>query len=505
MLDLISSGFASVLNLACMLFILSGVVLGIVFGAIPGLSATMAIALCLPLTYGMEPINGISLLIGLYIGGISGGLVSAILLRIPGTPSSVATCFDGYPLALNGQAGKALGVGIFFSFIGTLMGLIALMFIAPTLAKVALRFSSFEYFSVGIFSITMMCALIKGSVVKGLVSGFLGLAFALVGPGRIDGLPRMTFGINSLDGGFNILPVLIGLFAISEVLIAANKKGESKEEILQDFKIKGLGFTVKEGVSQIPNAIRSGLIGLGIGILPGIGGGTSNILSYTVARNSSKTPEKYGTGIIDGIVASETANNATIGGALIPLLTLGIPGDTVTALLLGSLMVHGLAPGPLLFINNGPFVYGIFAAALLANFMMLLTMYLGIRFFARVLAVPKHILLPIIIVLCCVGAYGLNNRVFDVYSVLFFGLLAFALEKGGFPLAPIILGFVLGPMIETNLLRAMMQSKGSVLPFFTRPISAVFLIIAIFVIVITFIQESTREKTKQGKILEKIS
>ncbi|MGI5987926.1 MAG: tripartite tricarboxylate transporter permease [Dysosmobacter sp.] len=489
MLELIAIGFQEIMNPMCLALIFGGTMLGIIFGAIPGLSATMAIALCLPLTYGMEPINGMALLIGLYIGGISGGLVSAILLRIPGTPSSVATCFDGHPLAARGEAGKALGVGIFFSFIGTLMGIIALMFIAPSLAKVALKFSSYEYFSVGVFSITMMCALIKGAIVKGLISGFIGLSIALVGPGRIDGLPRMTFGFHALDGGFDILPLLIGLFAVSEVLQEATQKGQPKEEVLQNFKIKGLGFSLKEGIGQIPNCIRSGLIGLGIGILPGIGGGTSNILAYTVAKNSSKTPEKFGTGIIDGVVASETANNATIGGALIPLLTLGIPGDAVTALLLGSLMVHGLTPGPLLFTNNGPFVYGIFVSSLVANVMMLLAMYLGIRLFARVLMVPKPILLPIIMVLCCVGAYGLNNRVFDVYAVLGFGLLAFALQKGGFPTSPIILGFVLGPMIETNLLRGMMQSEGSFLPFLTRPISAVFLLIAVAVIAWTVTQE----------------
>lgn len=492
MLDLIAVGFQAVLNPLCIMAIFGGTILGIIFGAIPGLSATMAIALCLPLTYSMDHITGMALLIGLYIGGISGGLVSAILLHIPGTPSSVATCFDGHPLAAKGEAGKALGVGIFFSFLGTIFGVAALVGIAPALAKVALSFSSYEYFSVGVFSITMMCALISGNIVKGLISGFIGLTIALIGPGRIDGLPRLTFGFHQLDAGFDILPLLIGLFAVSEVLQEATKKGEPKEEMIQNWKIKGLGFSWKEFASQIPNFIRSALIGLGIGILPGIGGGTSNILAYTVAKNSDKHPERFGTGVIDGIVASETANNATIGGALIPLLTLGIPGDAVTALLLGSLMVHGLTPGPLLFTNNGPFVYSIFASALVSNFMMLLSMYLGIRLFARVLTVPKYILLPIIMVLCCVGAYGLNSRVFDICAVLAFGLLAFALQKGQFPTAPIILGFVLGPMIETNLLRGMNQSQGSFAPFLTRPISAAFLLIAAVVIVRSVLKEFRR-------------
>lgn len=271
MLSLIATGFAEVCNPLCIALIAGGVLLGIIFGSIPGLSATMAVALCLPMTYGLEPIAGMALLLGLYIGGISGGLVAAILLRIPGTPASVATCFDGYPLAAKGQAGKALGVGIFFSFIGTLLGLAVLMFIAPSLASVALKFSYYEYFAVGVFSISMMASLISGSVVKGLVSGAIGLAFAMVGAAPIDGIPRLTFGFHALDAGFDILPVLIGLFAISEIIKAAKEKGKPQGKVLQDFKIKGFGFSFAEFKSQIVNLFRSAAIGIGIGILPGIG------------------------------------------------------------------------------------------------------------------------------------------------------------------------------------------------------------------------------------------
>ena len=320
MFHLILTGFTEILNPQCLLLIAAGVLLGIVFGSIPGLSATMAIALCLPMTYGLEPISGMALLIGLYIGGVSGGLVAAILLRIPGTPSSVATCFDGYPLAAKGQAGKALGVGIFFSFLGTIFGILVLMCVSPVLAKIALKFSFYEYFAVGVFSMTMMASLISGSVVKGLASGAIGLLFAMVGAAPIDGLPRLTFGVHALDGGFDILPVLIGLFAISEIIKAARERNAQKASVTQDFKIKGFGFTLQEFRGQIGNFLRSAVIGTGIGILPGIGGGTSNILAYTAAKNASKTPEKFGTGVIDGIVASEAANNATVGGALVPLL-----------------------------------------------------------------------------------------------------------------------------------------------------------------------------------------
>lgn len=504
MLDLIAVGFAEIANPACILLIAGGVLLGIIFGSMPGLSATMAIALCLPMTYGLEPISGMALLVGLYIGGISGGLVAAILLRIPGTPSSVATCFDGYPLAAKGQAGKALGVGIFFSFLGTIFGVLVLMLVSPALAKIALKFSFYEYFSVGIFSLTMMASLISGSIVKGLASGAIGLLFAMVGAAPIDGLPRLTFGFHALDGGFDILPVLIGLFAISEIIKAARERNAKKMTVMQDFKIRGFGFSLKEFRGQIGNFLRSAAIGTGIGILPGIGGGTSNILAYTAAKNASKHPEKFGTGIIDGIVASETANNATVGGALVPLLTLGIPGDTATALLLGGLTIHGLNPGPLLFDTEAELVYGIFAICLIANLFMLIMEYGGIKLFARVLTVPKYILMPIILVLCVVGAYGLNNRLFDVWAILVFGILAYVLEKFGFPLTPIILGFILGPMIETNLRRGLIASKGSYLPFLTHPISAVFLGVSAIVIVLAARKELRNakkgtQKTQSGE------
>ncbi len=482
MLDLIAVGFAEIANPQCILLIAGGVWLGIIFGSIPGLSSTMAIALCLPMTYGLEPISGMALLVGLYIGGISGGLVAAILLRIPGTPSSVATCFDGYPLAAKGQAGKALGVGIFFSFLGTIFGVVILMTVSPLIAKFALKFSFYEYFAVGVFSMTMMASLISGSVVKGLASGAIGFLFAMVGAAPIDGLPRLTFGFHALDGGFDILPLLIGMFAISEILKAARERNAKKMTVMQDFKIKGFGFTFAEFRSQIGNFFRSALIGTGIGILPGIGGGTSNILAYTAAKNSSKTPEKFGTGIIDGIVASETANNATIGGALVPLLTLGIPGDAATALLLGGLTIHGLNPGPLLFDKQPDLVYGIFAICLIANLIMLIMEYGGIKIFARILMVPKYILMPIILVLCVVGAYGLNSRLFDVWAILLFGIVAYVLEKFGVPLTPIILGFILSPTIETNLRRGLIASQGSYLPFITSPIAAVFLAVSAVVI-----------------------
>ena len=494
MLEMFYVGFSQILALKPLILIFLGVGVGIVFGAIPGLTATMAVALFLPLTFGMHPVDGMALLIGLYIGGVSGGLISAILIKIPGTPSSIATTFDGHPMAEKGEAGKALGAGIFYSFLGGWFSFLVLFFIAPPLADVALKFGPPEYFSIAIFSLTLIASLSTGSTIKGLMSGIVGVLLSCVGTAPIDAFPRFTFGFHELDGGFNLLPALVGLFAITEILKTAESDIEIKLDHIATYRIKGFGFSGKEFVQQLGNFIRSALIGTGIGILPGIGGGTSNILSYIAAKKMSKHPEKFGTGILDGIVASETANNASIGGALVPLLAMGIPGDTVTAMLLGGLMIHGLSPGPLLFTTSGNIVYGIFAALIVANFMMVLMEYFGIRFFVRLLKIPKHIMLPIIIVFCVVGAYGLNNRVFDAWSVMFFGVIGYAFEKWRFPLAPVILGFILGPIAETNLRRGLMMTQGNFLPFLTKPVSGAFLVIALASVVYSVIKERKQAK-----------
>ncbi len=500
MAELFALGFSAVMNVQCLVLILLGVAVGIVFGAIPGMSATMAIALFLPITYKMEPIPSISLLIGLYIGGISGGLISAILLKIPGTPSSIATTFDGTPMAAKGEAGKALGVGIVFSFVGGMLSLLALVFIAPALASVALKFSTFEYFSISIFSLTLIGSLSGDNIWKGLISGFLGVFLSCVGMAPLDGLPRFTFGTTELSAGFDILPVLVGLFAVAELFIMAEEKFKQTAFKPLDYHLKGFGFTFTEFKSQKWNALRSGVLGTAIGILPGIGGSVACILSYIAAKKSSKYPEKFGTGIIDGIVASETSNNAVTGGALIPLLTLGIPGDATTAMLLGALTLHGIQPGPLLFKTSGEFVYGIFAALLIANIMMIIVEFAGLRIFVKLLNIPKMILMPIIIVLCVVGAFGLNNRVFDIVAIMIFGIIGYILQKYKVPSAPFILGFILGPIIETNFRRSLQFSNMSAAPFFTNPVSGVFLVFTFISIAWTVYQ--TAKKGMQPKKAE---
>ncbi|RGZ00395.1 tripartite tricarboxylate transporter permease [Clostridium sp. AM58-1XD] len=495
---MILEGFAAIANPACLGLIIAGTVIGIIFGALPGLTSTMAIALCLPITYTLDTIEGLSLLMGLYIGGISGGLISAILLKIPGTPSSIATTFDGGPMAEKGEAGRALGIGVFYSFIGTMLSVAVLIFLAPTIAEWTIKFGPYEYFAIGVFSLTMVGSLVSGSVAKGLASCAIGLCVAQVGAAPLTSALRFTFGNHQLDSGFALLPVLIGLFAVTEVFLAAEEGISADKGNTRQYKMKGIGLSRREFKEQLGNMFRSAAIGIGIGILPGIGGGTSNMIAYMAAKNSSKEPEKFGTGCIDGIIASETSNNASIGGALIPLLTLGIPGDTATAMLLGALMIKGISTGPLLFKTNGVLVYSIFGAVIVATVAMLIFEYLGMRAFVKVLSVPRWILLSVVIALCCVGAYGTNSRMFDVWTVLFFGLIGYGLKKFGFSLSPMLLGFILETTIETNLMRGMQYSQGDFLPFITSPIAAVFWLITIVSVTLTVKKEKKRAGLKKA-------
>ena len=485
----IAAGIASIMNPTILILMFVGVFMGIIVGAIPGLSVTMGVALFLPITFGMEPIAGLALLCALYIGGTSGGLISAILLKMPGTASSVATTFDGYPMAMKGEAGKAMGVGIVASFLGGLVSYIVLMLLAPQIARVALKFGPYEYFAIGLFSLTMIVSLASGSMVKGIISGMLGFILSFVGIAPITSFTRFTFGVTDLNAGFSILPMLIGLFAVAEILTALEQKFKKVDMTTSDLRITGFGFTREDVKGQAFNFWASTAIGTGIGILPGLGGSICNIIAYTVCKNHSKHPEKFGTGIVDGLIASEASNNACTGGAMIPLLTLGLPGDNTTALILAGFMIHGITPGPLLFRTQGPLVYGVFAALLVANVMMLIVEFVGIRGFIRILSVPKNILLPIVIVFCVVGAYANNNRVFDVIAMVAFGILGYGMKKFDLPTAPTILAFILCPIVETNLRRGLMKSQGSFLPFLRSPIALVFILLAVVAMVYSIRKE----------------
>ena len=486
-LSQLGSAMLSVCQPLSFLLMIAGVVIGIIFGSIPGLSASMAVALMLPLTFSMSSSLGMNMLVAVYIGGISGGLISAILLNMPGTASSIATTFDGYPMAQKGEAMRALGIGIVLSFLGSIFSFIILAFFAPKLADIALQFTPIENFGICFFALTMVAILSSGNMVKGLLAGMLGLVFAMVGMAPIDGTRRFTFGSNDLMAGFNTLTTLIGIFAVADILISAETMGKGVETIPVK-KVKGFGFSMKEFVSWLPGALRSALIGTGIGILPGIGGSTSGMLSYVTAKNMSKHPDTFGKGEPEGIVATECANNATIGGALIPLLVLGIPGDGVTAMMLGGFLIHGLSAGPLLFIKNADVVYGIFAACMLCGLIMLVVEWTCIKGFVKVLKVPKYILMPLILVLCAVGAYATNNRIFDVQSIIIFGVIGYLFHKVKMPTTPFVLCFLIGNMTETYLRSGLMSYK-SFGAFFTRPIFDVFFFIAIAVIVWTVYKE----------------
>lgn len=500
MFEMFAVGFSAISTPLTLLLIFIGSIVGIIFGAIPGLTGVMAFAVCLPLTFSMEPVMAMAFLCGLYLGSCSGGLISAILLNIPGTISSIATTFDGHPMAERGEAGKALGVGIVSSFIGGTIGFLMLFFISPPLARFSIKFSAFEYAAVAFFALTLISSVSGKSISRGLISAFIGVAFALVGVSSIDGVARFTFGIRKLNSGLDVLPVLLGLYAVLAIYDLAESIDTEEQGKQYDYNIKGFGFSLKEYFSHYITIIRSSFIGAGIGILPGIGGGTSNILSYIAAQKSSKYPEKFGTGIMEGIIAPEAANNASVGGSMIPLLTLGIPGDTVTAILIGAFTIHGMTPGPLLFQNNGDLVYAIFASLLVANLIVIISQYLGMRFFVKLLNIPKRYLVPCVIVMCTIGSFCVNNRSFDIIILLFFSFFGFTMKKLDLPFTPFVIGFILGPMLELNFRRALMLSEGSLLPFITKPISVIFIFSALLSIIFTLLNNRKKRRRSVNAI-----
>ncbi|MBW2149062.1 MAG: tripartite tricarboxylate transporter permease [Deltaproteobacteria bacterium] len=485
-------GLHYVIHPDILFIIVFGVILGIIVGAIPGLTATMAVALAIPITFGMEAMNGLGLLISIYVGGLTGGLISAILLRIPGTPASIATTFDGYPMAQKGEPGKALGYGVFASFLGGGFSYICLLTIAPAVANLALKLSYFEFFSIIICAMVMIADASEKSLIKALISGFLGMLIATVGVAPVDAAFRFTFGWDQLNAGFALPSMLIGLFAVSQVLNDVENIGKK----IPDFLVNYRNIIPKWGdlKESIGNLLRSSLIGTGIGLIPGVGAVTAGLVAYNQAKNASEHPEKFGTGIKEGIIASEAANNAVSGGAMIPLLTLGIPGSPVAALLLSGLIIKDLLPGPALFTSNPGIVYGFFFAFILANIAMFLLMLVFIKPFAMVLKIPKHLLIPPILAMCVIGAYVSNNRMIDVWVLFGFGILGYLMEKGGYPLGPMVLGIILGPIAEVQIRRGLTASAGSFMPLITRPVSLIFLIIALFVLIYPFYQNWKKRK-----------
>lgn len=454
-----------------------GTVIGIVFGAIPGLSGTLAVMLFMPLTYGMGKEMAILFLISLWVGGCSGAFIGSILLGIPGSPSAVATCFDGYPLAQKGQAGKALAIGMVASFFGTFFSALFGALLSQTIANIAFMLGPWEYFALCFLAITMVIAISKGNMFKGLSAAGLGLLFASVGYSPIDAEPRFTFDNMYLIGGLSMTVVLIGVFGISMIVKAYGKGFEKLPEVDAD-EVKGLGLTGKDIFSHMRTIIRSFLIGLGIGFLPGMGAGLSNLVAYSSAKNASKHPETFGHGEPDGLWASEVSNNAAVGGAMIPMTALGIPGDSTTALLIGALTIHGLEMGPMVFKNSGDIVYLMFGGVMLCAFLTLVLQFCGKRFFPQILKVPYHYMYPALLILSLVSAYVESGSIYKCGMMIVFSLVGLLMGFGGLPVAPFLLAFILGPTLENNMLKAF-QYTGTFTTFFTRPVSSILMIIAI--------------------------
>jgi putative tricarboxylic transport membrane protein len=490
----LSAAFAHLLTPLPFFLATMGTFLGIVFGAIPGLTTAILIVLTLPFTYNMDPVHVLILLTSMYVGGISGGQISAMLLGMPGTPAAVLTTFDGFTMARKGYPGRALGLGIGASFGGGLISWLFLVFLAKPLADIAVLLGPFEYFGLVMMAMVLIASVSRGSLIKGLLSGFFGMLIVLPGVDPAAGDLRLTFGFHQMEGGFKIMPMLIGVFAVGQIFTEIVDI-ELKFTMVK-MRMKGILMSVQDIKAQAINLLRSSLIGTWIGILPGIGGSIGSIMAYTMAKNMSKTPEKFGEGSEEGIVASESANNATIAGALIPLISMGIPGSIVDIFLMSGMMIHSIEPGPTLITSHPQIFYGIISAALVADILMFLIMTGAMGMIAKFTKVPKYYTLPVIMVFCVLGAYIEGNRMFDVWALLAFGGVGFVMKKAAIPPAPFIIGAVLAPIAEVKLRSGLQISGGSFLPLITRPVSCVFLITcALFLLWPLFTKLLGRKKT----------
>ncbi|MFD1415737.1 tripartite tricarboxylate transporter permease [Oceanobacillus jeddahense] len=479
-LELLNSVFSELFTVEVMLVLFLGVVGGIFIGALPGLSTLMAVALLIPVTFSMDPIPGLIMLTAVYTSSMFGGSIVAILLHTPGTPSSAATSLDGYPMTLKGQGAKAIGISAISSMLGGFFSAIVLLFLAPPLAGVSIMFSAPEYFLIAIFGLTIIGSLSAQSMVKGLMAGVFGLFIGTIGVDIFTGYNRFTFGFAELQGGLPLIPAMVGLFSISQVLIQIESIG--KEQVKQKIaKVKGKVLpTFSELKKLLPNITRSSFIGTFVGILPGAGGDIASWVSYNEARRFSKNKDTFGKGNIEGVAAAETANNSVTGGSLIPTLTLGVPGSATTAVVLGGFMIHGLNPGNELFTTQANISYSIIFGFMLANILMGVFGLLGARYFAKVGDISFTFVAPVVVGLSVVGAYAVNNSMFDIWVMLIFGVIGYLSRKVGFHPAPIILGLILGPIAESGFRQSLTMSQGNLLSFyFSRPISVTIMVLIV--------------------------
>lgn len=454
-----------------------GVAVGMLVGVLPGLDASTGVALLLPMTYTLGPIPALIMLCGIYQGGQTGGAITAILVRIPGTSSSAAGMIDGNEMAKQGRGGAAIGMAIISSTFGGFFGIAVLIVSASQLAKVAISFGPAEYFALGVFGLSIICSLTEKSITKAIIAGCAGFLISSVGIDQFAGAPRFTFGRIELLAGVDLLPVFIGFFAGAEALRQAETAFMPRKLVVD---AKAMLPTLKELWESFSTMIRSSIIGAFIGVLPGAGSTIAAFLAYGEGKRWSKHPELYGTGFIEGVAAAETADNASVGGAMVPMLTLGIPGSGTTAIMLGALMMQGIQPGPQIFVNNADVVYALYGGLIIACLMMFIIGMGAARYFALMLKLPDSVISAIILPLCVVGAYSMNNSLFDVWLMICFSVIGYLMLKGGIPITPLVLGYVLGPMVETNLRRAMIINNGDFFAVLANPVAGVFFVLTLF-------------------------
>ncbi len=466
---------------------------GCILGAIPGLSGGLGITLILPLTFALTKELSFAMLLGMYVGGVSGSFIAAVLVGIPGSAASIATCYDGYPMTKKGKAAKALSIGIVGSFIGTFCSIIVAMLCSGLIADIALALGPWEYFSLCIMAITMVIGLSNGSIYKGLLAAFIGLWMSFIGADSVTNQLRFTFGNTNLYGGINVICLLMGVFALQQVA-TSYAKGQQEMPEVDTKSLGGIGLGIKDLVENARCIIVSLLIGLGIGFLPGMGSGISNLIAYGQAKNMDKHPEKFGTGYDPGIWATEVSNNAGVGGALIPMISLGIPGDATTVLLLSAMTIHGLTAGPMFIQTNPDLAALIFLAVLISSVTIVITELATKRWFPYLLKAPYHYLFGAILMICFMGAFSSTTSMFSVYLVLGFGLLGIVMDMFGMPSTPLMLAFILGGKIESYFRMGCSYAKGDMTTFVTRPISLIFILIAVFSVVGPIISKSLKKR-----------
>lgn len=490
MIDALLEGTATVLAVGPLLAIIAGIVFGIMVGAMPGLSPSMGVALLVPFTYGMSPTLALILLVAIYIGASYGGSITAITVNAPGTASAVVTAMDGYALTRQGRPATALGISIVVSAVAGVIGTLVLIFFSGPLAAVAVSFHPAEYFAMAMFGLATIASLAGANWLKAFVATMLGLLINTVGTDPISGADRFTFDLAPLADGFMLIPVLIGLFALSEVFTAI-ERGEFRPARVDPLKDAWPRWRDYWALRLL--TLRSALLGTLIGIFPGAGAVIASFISYDLARRTSREPEAFGHGSREGVAAAEAANSGSVGGAMVPLLTLGIPGSATTAVLIGAMMIHRLTPGPQLYLSSPELIYAIFAAMLVANVVLLVVGLAGSRLWIRVTSVPREVLFALITVMAVVGSFAVRNSLFDVLCCVGFGLLGWLLKRHDYPLAPVVLGVVLGSIAEVNFRRAIMMDGGMI--FLTRPVSATLLVLAVlsFLIPLWLMRRSARQ------------